>query len=45
MIRPEPVYVGQDPRIPKVDKCGVNKEAGGVSGMEDIEVSVLNPMC
>ena len=43
MVRPESVYVGQDPRISKVDECSVDKEAGSVSRMEDVEVSVLDP--
>ena len=43
MVHSESVYVGQDPRVPKIDKHGVNKEAGGMSGVEDVEVCVLDP--
>ena len=43
VVCPKPVYVSQDPRISKINKCGVNKEAGGVSRVEDVKVSVLDP--
>ena len=43
MVHSEPVYVGQDPRIPKIDKSSVDEKAGGVSGVEDVKVSVFDP--
>ena len=43
MVRPKSVHVGQDSRISEIDKCHVDKKAGGVSGMENVEVSVLDP--
>ena len=44
MVGSESVHIGQDPGISESYECGVDKEAGSVSGMEDVEVSVLDPM-
>ena len=38
------MYVGQDPRIFESNKRSVDKKAGSVSRMEDVEVGVLDPM-
>ena len=42
MVRPQSVHVGQNPRISKIDECGIDKEAGGVSGMENVKVHILD---
>ena len=43
MVCPESVYVSQDSRISKINERSVNKKPGGMSRIEDVEVSVLDP--
>ena len=44
VVGPESVYVGQDPWIPESYEPSVDKKSGGVSRMEDVEVSIFDPM-